>query len=443
MDSCSDSDYGRLSLHKSIMYFIQFFVKAKDIMKKLKLIVYSIPLVVALVAISIVYSMFNIGQDLLQVVSIYGVIVFTYFAVRVLFHFLNKPYTKPFSISTSMIVPFYNEEPEIFLNCLKSCLSQNPDEVIAIDDGSKDSTNYDAACILAETHQNLVVLRHEQNQGKRHAQAMGFRRAKGDILVSVDSDTVLEKDALKELLKPFIDPKMGAVTGQLSSLNKSDNVLTRILNIRYIIAGALERAAYSYFGVVNCISGPMSAYRRSIILENLDDYLNQTHFGKKCTFGDDRHITGLILRSGYSVFFQKTAKAKTIVPKTFGAFSTQQLRWNRSFWRENWLLSKWMWKRSAYLTLGTILDMLLPFLYFGSLVWTIATSLSSFTLFFLFPFLVTMPLMAFIRNFDYFHMTKAKDYALVPLYSWLYVFLLLPITFFALFTTGQNGWGTR
>jgi len=143
------------------------------------------------------------------------------------------------------------------------------------------------------------------------------------------------------------------------------------------------------------------------------------------------------------VFFQKTAKAKTIVPKTFEAFSTQQLRWNRSFWRESCLSLRWIWKRSAYLTIGTILDMFLPFLYFGSLLLTISVSLTSFALFILFPLLVTMPLMAFARNLDYFRLTKAKDFVLVPLYSWMYLVLLLPIAFFALFTTSQTGWGTR
>ena len=91
-------------------------------------------------------------------------------------------------------------------------------------------------------------------------------------MVTVDSDTVLEDGTVKELVKPFANSKIGAVTGQLSILNKSDNLLTRILNIRYIVAGILERAAYSYFGVVNCTSGPLSAYRKPLILKNLDDH---------------------------------------------------------------------------------------------------------------------------------------------------------------------------
>ena len=402
-----------------------------------------IPLAAVLLAIGYSFLSLNMMEHLVPTISVYGVIVLTYFAIRVLFHFLNKPYIKPFSVSTSIIVPCYQEVPEVFVNCLKSCLKQKPTEVIVIDDGSKDLKNYHDALELAKKYPKLVVLRQEKNQGKRHAQAVGFRIAKGKILVTVDSDTVLEDGTVKELVKPFANSKIGAVTGQLSILNKSDNLLTRILNIRYIVAGILERAAYSYFGVVNCTSGPLSAYRKPLILKNLDDYLNQTHKGKKCTFGDDRRLTAITLRSGYSAFFQKTAKAKTLAPTTFKGFTTQQVRWNRSFWRENYLAFKWMWKRSAYLSLGTIMDMFLPFLYFGSLVWSITVSLTSFSMFLLFPLLVTAPLMAFVRNIDYFKVTKAKDYALVPLYSWLYLVVLLPITFFAIFTTSRTGWGTR
>jgi cellulose synthase/poly-beta-1,6-N-acetylglucosamine synthase-like glycosyltransferase len=412
-------------------------------MKPLKVVLLLTPLALVLLAIGYSFLSLNMIEHLAPTISVYGVIVLTYFGIRVLFHFLNEPFSKTIKTSTSIIIPCYQEVPNVFVKCLKSCLKQKATEVIVVDDGSKDLTNYQDAIKLSKKNPDLIVLRQEKNQGKRHAQAVGFRIAKGEIIVTVDSDTVLENGTVKELIKPFVEPEIGAVTGQLSILNKSDNLLTRILNIRYIVAGVLERAAYSYFGVVNCTSGPLSAYRKNLILDNLNDYLTQTHKGKKCTFGDDRRLTAIVLKNGFSVFFQKTAKAKTLAPTTFKGFTTQQVRWNRSFWRENYLAFKWMFRRSLYLSIGTIMDMFLPFLYFGSLVWSITVSLTSFSMFLLFPLLVTAPLMAFVRNFDYFKATKAKDYALVPLYSWLYLVVLLPITFFAIFTTSRTGWGTR
>lgn len=381
-------------------------------------------------------------KDLLSVVSIYTAIVGTYFGVRVLFHFLNKPYKKFYTISSTIVIPVYQENSEVFRRCLESCLSEGPDELIVVDDGSKELISYNIALAYAKKFPNLGVFRFEKNRGKRHALAFAFQRAKGEIIVAVDSDSVLEGNALEEILKPFQDLRIGAVAGQLSALNKSDNVLTKILNIRYIVAGALERAAYSFFRVVNCTSGPFSAYRRSLLLVNLNDFITQTHRGKTCTFGDDRHLTSLVLKSGYDVFFQKTAKARTTVPRTMKGFATQQLRWNRSFWRENWLVSHWMWKRSKYLAAGTIMDMALPFLYLSSLIWNLRSAVS-FGLFLALPFLLTASLVAYARNFESLRLTTVRDFALAPIYAWVYLFVLLPISVYATFTTHKTGWGTR
>ena len=142
-------------------------------------------------------------EHLAPTISVYGVIVLTYFGIRVLFHFLNKPFSKTFKISTSIIIPCYQEMPEVFVNCLNSCLNQKANEVIVVDDGSKDLTNYKHALELSKNRPDLIVFRKEKNQGKRHAQAVGFKIAKGDILVTVDSDTVLEEGTVKELIKPF------------------------------------------------------------------------------------------------------------------------------------------------------------------------------------------------------------------------------------------------
>jgi cellulose synthase/poly-beta-1,6-N-acetylglucosamine synthase-like glycosyltransferase len=378
-----------------------------------------------------------------QTFSFYVFFVGIYFGVRLLLHFSNKPYTESFKPLATIVIPFYQEETAVFQQCVKSCLQQNPYEIIIVDDGSKEVTNYQFAVALVQQYPNLRVLRIEQNRGKRHAQSLAFKQAKGEIIVTVDSDTVLEKDAIANLLNPFRNPKIGAVTGQLSALNKNDNLLTRILNIRYIVAGLLDRGAYSFFGVVTCTSGPNSAYRKTLILSKLEEYVDQMHKGKNCTFGDDRHLTSIFLQNGYDVVFQKTAKAKTMVPTSLKELATQQLRWNRSFWRENWLTTRWMWNRSKYLTIGTIMDMSLPFLYLGSLIWNIFRGLDSAGLFIVFPLVITSSIMAYLRNSKALRLVNTKDYLITPVYAWIYIFLLLPITMYALFTTSNTGWGTR
>ncbi|UCC33174.1 MAG: glycosyltransferase [Candidatus Bathyarchaeota archaeon] len=382
-------------------------------------------------------------NDFLSVASIYTVIVGTYFGVRLLLHFFNKPYKKPHHTSSTLAIPVYQENPEHFERCLRSCIDEKPDEIIVVDDGSKDLKCYEIASAYSKTNPSLKVVRFEMNAGKRFAQAYAFLEAKGEIIVTVDSDTQLQNGSLAELTKPFQNKRIGAVAGLLTAENSDDNALTKVLSMRYIIAGVFERAAYSYFQVVNCASGPLSAYRRSLILNNLQAYIGQVHRGKRCTFGDDRHLTGLILKSGFNVFFQKTAMAYTVVPNRLGKFATQQLRWNRSFWRENWFSLHWMWRRSKYLTMGTIMDSIMPFLYLGSLFWSLWNHYFSLGLFLFVPYIATASLMAYIRHFEYFRLTRKKDYLIAPIYAWLHTFLLLPISLFALFTTNKTGWGTR
>ncbi|MDQ1278998.1 MAG: hypothetical protein QG670_258 [Thermoproteota archaeon] len=390
-----------------------------------------------------VLSMTNMFSTLFPTMSTYAIIVGTYLGIRIILHLFNKSYTKPYEGLATIVIPVYQEDSEVFKKCLESCIQQKPYEIIVVDDGSKDIRTSSIALDYAEKYSNFIVVRNEKNMGKRHAQSIAFTKARGEIIVTVDSDTVLEENALNNLLSPFNDPKIGASTGLLSALNKDTNYLTKILNIRYMISGLLERAAYSHFGVVTCASGPLSGYRRSLVLPNIEEYTEQTHRGKKCTFGDDRHLTNIILKSGYSVVFQKTAKAKTIVPSSLREFAIQQLRWNRSFWRENWIISHWMWKRSKYLTLGTIMDSSLPFIYLGSLVWNLFRGIGSTGLLFLVLITVTPIVMAFIRNYEALRLVDAGEYAITPLYAWIYLLLLLPINMYALFTTDRTGWGTR
>lgn len=95
--------------------------------------------------------------DFLGVISIYGMIIGIYFGLRVIFHFLNKPYTHTYNVSSTVVVPVYQENPKVFEECLKSCISNNPSEIIVVDDGSKDSTCYKIALDYAKEHSNLKV----------------------------------------------------------------------------------------------------------------------------------------------------------------------------------------------------------------------------------------------------------------------------------------------
>jgi len=374
---------------------------------------------------------------LLPFVGIYCIIIVSYLTVKLYFSWKNKPYKEEFKTTFSVIIPVYNEDSEVFLQCLKSVLSNNPDEIIVVDDGSSSTKCYE----LARKFPKVKVFR-VPHGGKRFAQSFGIEKAKGDFLILMDSDTILDGGSIREILKPFRDGRIGAVCSSISALNRDENLLTNLLNVRYYLAGNVDRAAYSYFKVVTCCTGPFFAVRRKAVMEVLKSYTSQHHRGKLCTFGDDRHLTSLILRS-WDVVFQRTAIAKTEVPSNFIAFLKQQLRWSRSFWRENYLLTKWMWKRSLPLSLFVTMDMLLPFLLL-----TLGLGLTLYNVFALSPYILGgyflgITAMAWYRSLRYLFAKREGIFFLMPLYALIYLFFLLPLTIYAMFTTNKGGWMTR
>ncbi len=146
-------------------------------------------------------------------VSIYASITVGY----LLFKLLLSSYYRPFVENKSMnrfrvavVIPVYNEKAAIFSKCLSSVLSQTkiPDEIYVIDDGSYTDECLLIAKNLLSNHKKAKVIRLKKNRGKRYAQAIAFRQIDSDFIVTIDSDTVPEKNAIEEGLKPFSIKKL-------------------------------------------------------------------------------------------------------------------------------------------------------------------------------------------------------------------------------------------
>ena len=216
---------------------------------------------------------------------IYGVLALGHIALQmVLGHLEHRRQNRRVYTSATprvtVVVPAYNEDPTLLHACLLSIDRQDYPEIeaIVVDDGSLNVEQ------LLPVHDEFskgrfrVVLQPD-NTGKRNCQAVVFDHALGDIVVTIDSDTVLEPDAIRKIVRRFEDPNVGAVTGNVEVINKGQNLLTRLISYRYWTAFNQERAAQSYFGVVMCASGPFSAYRRSIIDQVREGYINQHFLG--------------------------------------------------------------------------------------------------------------------------------------------------------------------
>jgi hyaluronan synthase len=357
------------------------------------------------------------------------------------------------------VIPIYNEDPVMFEQGLRSLLAQSrlPNEVHIIDDCSADPGGIRVAKKLRRefeaTGVKYTVSVQPENKGKREALALGFEAAPySEIFLCVDSDTILARDTVRELLLPLADERVMASTGMVLALNHDSNIFTRLQDLRYGNSFLFERAAYSRLKSVLCCCGALSAYRGTLVRKYLPDFLNQQFLGKPAVFGDDRRMTNYCLMEG-QVVFQETAVGYTAVPEKLAHFLRQQVRWNKSFFRESlWAFGHQKKYRPAFWL--TCMELGL-WLVFGT-----AMVYSLFILPILHPtsffhhigdYAVFMVLMGYLRNVRYLDFPRrgmgfAKRFGmflLAPLYGLIQLFLLTPLRFYALLTLGKGSWGTR
>ena len=93
--------------------------------------------------------------------------------------------------------------------------------------------------------ERVFLKRFHRNRGKRLAQGWAFQRIRADVVLTVDSDTILDPRCIENGLKPFTQSDVMAVCGNVRVLNRTRNLLTRLLDLRYTNAFVYERAAYS------------------------------------------------------------------------------------------------------------------------------------------------------------------------------------------------------
>jgi hyaluronan synthase len=176
---------------------------------------------------------------------------------------------------------------------------------------------------------DYAVITLSRNRARRDGLAAGFSRHPGaDIYLCIDSDTILAPDAIENAPRPFARHRVQAVTGCVLTANRSRNLLTQLIDLRYAYAFLGERAAYSVMGSVLCTCGSLALYRGATVRKYVDDFLGQRFLGRRCTFGDDRRLTYYYLREG-QVVLAADAVAWTLVPEQMGHFLRQQLRWSK------------------------------------------------------------------------------------------------------------------
>jgi hyaluronan synthase len=392
-------------------------------------------------------------------IGLYGSVMIAYLLGKMLLSFKYSEVTMdPPDLKVSVVIPSYNEAPEAVLGTIESILKQDypVHEIFVIDDGSKDISAYNAVLKLKDNLMNgtgdsaalfppykmpnLIVHRLPKNKGKRHAQIWAFERATGDVYVTVDSDCTVFSDAIRELLKPLNNPEVMATTGHVNIRNRTDNILTRLIDMRYDNAFRVERAAHSVTNNVLVCSGPLSAYRREVVMKNLDHYGTQTFLGQQVQLGDDRCLTNYAIREGKTLY-QSTARCITDAPTSLKTLLKQQSRWNKSFFRESLIALK-IGLKKPNVFIWVMLEMFLWIAFGVSLVMAIYIASSTMAWVIGIYYLAYVIISAYARNVFYAY-KRPLTFLMAPLYGLLFLILLCPLRFWALLTLRSTSWGTR
>ena len=219
--------------------------------------------------------------------------------------------------NVSIIVPAYNEERDIAatLGSLNS-LAPPADEVIVVDDGSFDQTSL-VACAYLTQHPRGRLIRLPTNRGKAHALNAAIAIATGDVIATIDADTVLSTDALGLALEELQRRGADAVTFHLDVTTHS-SLISQLQSQEYALSFNFGRAGQSLLGAVAVLPGAATLFRKSA-------FPALPFSARTCT--EDADLTLVLSGQNCKLALASMPRACTLVPTTIIDLMRQRIRW--------------------------------------------------------------------------------------------------------------------
>lgn len=194
----------------------------------------------------------------------------------------------------------------------------------------------------------LTVVR-KPNSGRSDSLNVGVNFATQDLVVFVDSDSVLDPDALLAVVRPFAEDPVRMVAGggviravngcvvrggRVTEVRMSPNWLARIQVVEYLRAFHLGRAGWSRLKSLILISGAFGIFRRDVLVEvgGLDPASIGEDF--ELVLRVHRHMRRR--RRDYRIQFTSEPICWTEVPETTAVLRKQRRRWHRGLWETLW-----------------------------------------------------------------------------------------------------------
>jgi len=284
-----------------------------------------------------------------------------FFAVK---YYYYKQYRQPegtYSEPVSIVVAVYKEKPWLFEMCLQTVKQRKSDELIVVFDG----VNSELEQIAKKYTDRIYILPHA---GKRSALSHGIALASKEIVITIDSDTFFEKGCISNLIKPFSNERIGAVSANQRIFHPEKSLIRTFANLFEIAAHEFNQLGESARGHIGCLFGRCVAFRKAILLPYLDYYKNETFLGIKCAGSDDRLLTDIVIKEHKTVL-RRDAMCYTDCPDTWKSYIAQQRRWQNGSQRSTIGRFSWLLKGSKVTAISFLIYIILPF-------WTIAVWLN-------------------------------------------------------------------
>lgn len=426
----------------------------------------------------------------LTIISVYGIYLLIYTTIQFILAFINNKYgnkyTKIVAVKNGMccnlLVVGWREMEEYYKMCLESIKTMSMESNIGLNrvyiiiDGNQMEDQYmveiakkifvnEYLHIIIENEMvnsmldekiltymdkiinKRVIIVSQPHGGKRIAMYTGLKMSilernlyneNLETVFCTDSDTVIKTNSIKEMLGKFNNDLVGGVTGNLSIYNRYNSQVAFMSKIRYWFAFNLERAYQSFNGCVLCVSGPLGMYRISSVERIIDKWISQKFLGKECTYGDDRHLSNLILSLDEKIIYSKEAYAETETPETIYKFYKQQVRWSKSSFREFFWSIINVNKQSLFMTVDLVYVFLYPLIVMGYMMYLLWYR----DLFELGVYLNTVIVIGLVKALYGTIVSGIYENLFYVLYCVNYVSIVFPAKLWALITMGDNKWGT-
>jgi cellulose synthase/poly-beta-1,6-N-acetylglucosamine synthase-like glycosyltransferase/peptidoglycan/xylan/chitin deacetylase (PgdA/CDA1 family)/spore germination protein YaaH len=256
----------------------------------------------------------------------------------------------------SVLIPAYNEE-EAIVKTVTSALAADYSnmEIIVINDGSTDRTGE----LLQKnfgTNPRVHII-HQVNGGKPSALARGLENSSGTIAVTIDADTHIDSRAVSKLVRNFVDPKVGAVAGNVKVGNRT-RWLTRWQALEYITSQNMEKRAFDLLNCIPVVPGAIGAWRIEAIIA-AGGFTSET-------VAEDTDLTIAIRRAGWRISYDEEAIGYTNAPETADALMRQRFRWTfgtlQSVYKHRDTIGRWKYGTLGWVALPNIFifQLLLP-----------------------------------------------------------------------------------